>query len=167
MPTARLWWCVTKNATQELCTRVCGRRVLRTSPKRSSRKFAKKGRSVLTPDAWQRCALCALLSYAGILQTSGDMHIVLDGNLAAAVCYANKRLGGIAWGLIAILWGHPNPPHEQTWEPTGICRIRRARSTTGYIRSPRRSWLARTLLAQGCPRVCWQPIPSLKGPATS
>jgi nucleotide-binding universal stress UspA family protein len=33
MPTARLWWCVTKNATQELCTRVRGRRVLRTSPR--------------------------------------------------------------------------------------------------------------------------------------
>jgi hypothetical protein len=31
MPTARLWWCVTKNATQELFTRVRGRGVLRFS----------------------------------------------------------------------------------------------------------------------------------------
>src|SRR5829696_2731784 len=116
MPTARLWWCVTKNATQELCTRVCGRRVLRTSPKRSSRKFAKKGRSVLTPNAWQRCAICALLSYAGILQTSEDVRTVLDSNLAA-VCYANKRLGGIAWGS-SLLHGaiqtlHTSKPGNQ------------------------------------------------------
>src|ERR671910_598138 len=46
MPTARLWWCVTKNAGQELCTRVCGvwkARSAKCAQKRSSKKLGYEG----------------------------------------------------------------------------------------------------------------------------
>ena len=48
MPTARLWWCVTKNAAQELCTRVCGvwkARSAKCTQKRSSKSVFCRGES--------------------------------------------------------------------------------------------------------------------------